>query len=103
MDILKSDIFFVVTTVAVTVLSVAAVVAILYIILILRNVKNLSDTVRREGEALVGDAHAVREGVKSYGKAVVKIVEKIVPDSVGFKTGKESKKTSSGKKKSSTT
>jgi len=58
---MKADIFFVVSTVSVVVVSVLIIVAILYLIGILRDARKLSSRVREEGEEIVNDVGNIRK------------------------------------------
>ncbi len=60
-QIMKADIFFVVSTVSVVVVSVLIIVAILYLIGILRDARKLSSRVREEGEEIVNDVGNIRK------------------------------------------
>ncbi len=59
-DILKSDIFFVVTTVVVALLGIGFSIIALYIIRILRDIKSLSTKVKEEGEGIVDQVRSLR-------------------------------------------
>ena len=48
--VLKSDIFFFVTTVAVALVTTGIIIALIYLIRIMRNAESLSRTIRHEGE-----------------------------------------------------
>lgn len=64
---LKADIFFVITAVSVVVLSVLVGVAVVYLIRILKNVRDISDTAKREADLLAGDIDDLRIGIKTKG------------------------------------
>ena len=66
-ELLKSDIFFVVTTFAVVFVSVCLVVALVYIIRILKDMKILSKKARDEGEKILEDVAEFRQGAKKQG------------------------------------
>ena len=68
--IMKSDIFFVVTTIAVVAVAIALVVAIVYLILILKDVKSLSEKIKDEGGKIVEDVGAIRLEVKEKSKGI---------------------------------
>jgi hypothetical protein len=61
---LKSDIFFVVTTLVVVALGALIGWALVYIIHILSDVKKISHKVEQEGEKIVDDLSLLRENVK---------------------------------------
>ncbi|MCX6712741.1 MAG: hypothetical protein NTY66_00855 [Candidatus Vogelbacteria bacterium] len=61
----KSDIFFFVTTVVVILIGIGAVIAFAYVINILRDVKDVSKTVKRETTEIAGDLDTMRSKAKS--------------------------------------
>lgn len=65
--IAKSDIFFVITAVAVVLLSAFALVALVYVIRILRNVSDISDRTREEVSHIQEDIHAARSRMRQAG------------------------------------
>lgn len=67
--LIKADIFFFITSVAVIVLSIGLVIALFYIIRILRNVEDISETVKDESQAVAGDISQLRSTIKS-GKLI---------------------------------
>jgi len=73
-EVMKSDVFFFVTTLAVIVLSLAILVALIYLIFILKDAKRLSSRARVEGEALFDDIEGVRNTVKNGGRKIVDII-----------------------------
>ena len=66
-DILHANIFFFITSVAVIVLTILIIVALYYIIGILRNARDISEQVRRGGEALADDLVELRSSIKKKG------------------------------------
>ena len=84
--LLKSDIFFVVTTFAVIFVSVALVVALVYIIRILKDMKILSRKARDEGEKILEDVAEFRQDAKEKGASLSKIFSFL-----GFTKKKKSK------------
>lgn len=66
-DIMKADIFFFVTTIAVVVLSLLVIAVLVYVILILRDVKNISTRVKEEGRLLSDDLAQLRVNVRTEG------------------------------------
>ncbi len=77
-SILKADIFFVVTTVAVSLVSVGSVVALVYVIRILRDVKILSTKMKVEGEKILDDMDEFREETKSGVRFAVNLIGKMI-------------------------
>ena len=90
--LLKSDIFFVVTTFVVFFVGTALVVALVYIIRILKDMKILSDKARNEGEKILNDVASFREDAKIKGKSLFKIF-----DFLGFPKSKHSGKSGTEK------
>lgn len=70
--LLKSDIFFVVTTFAVVFVSIAFIVALVYIIRILKDMKILSSKARDEGERILEDVAEFRQDAKRRGEKFAK-------------------------------
>ena len=73
-EVMKSDVFFFVTTLAVIVVSVALVIALIYLISILRDARKLSSRARLEGEAILDDLGNAREGVKQGGRKIFEMI-----------------------------
>ena len=67
-EFLKMDIFFVVTTFAIILVSVGLVVALIYVIRILKDMKILSRKVKDEGEKVLDDVAEFRRDAKVRGK-----------------------------------
>ena len=65
--LLKADIFFVITSIAVVLLTIGGVVALVYVIKILREVKSITELLRREGEHLSEDVEELRTQVRNKG------------------------------------
>lgn len=71
---LKSDIFFFLTGLAVVVVTALIVIALVYVIKILRDVKDISHTVKEESEEIKGDIDTLRENVKKGGNKIKTII-----------------------------
>lgn len=76
-DVLKADIFFFVTTIAVVVLSVLMAFALYYLVQILRRVRDIAELARTEADQLKDDFEDLREDVhegmahaKTYARAL---------------------------------
>lgn len=73
-ELLKMDIFFVVTTVAVAVVGIIVAFALFYIAKLLRDLSEIAKIARREAEEIAQDIDAVRadirEGVSDAREAV---------------------------------
>jgi len=76
--ILKSDIFFFITSIVVIVLSAVLLVALYYLIKILRDVKEISKIVKNESGLIVKDIDDARKGIKKKGHQVGSFISKIV-------------------------
>ena len=69
-DILKADIFFFVTAIAVVILSVFLVIVFLYTIRILRDIKHISTMARKESDIISEELSELRENIKEGGTKV---------------------------------
>ena len=65
--ILKSEIFFFITAIAVIVLSVSAAVVLVYAIRILRDVDHVAKLVRDESDLIAKDVSGLREAAEEEG------------------------------------
>ena len=75
MDIvLQTNIFFYITSIAVIVVTVLLVVALFYLIAIIRNVKEISDRLRKGTEILSEDIGEFRDNVKRDGMRFMHVV-----------------------------
>jgi nucleoside recognition membrane protein YjiH len=72
-SLVKSDIFFFITSVVVIVIGVGAVIVYFYVINILRDVKDVSKTVKDETKEMAEDISQLRTKVKT-GSVVVGLV-----------------------------
>lgn len=63
-EVLQANVFFVITSIAVVVLTIFVCIALFYIIRILRNVRDVTDRVREGSEKFAEDVHAVRTFVR---------------------------------------
>lgn len=73
-SIIKADIFFAVTTVAVVVVSIGLVISLYYLVKILRDIKFLSDKAREEGEKILEDVRAFREEAEDKGYKITNVL-----------------------------
>lgn len=64
-NIVKADIFFFITSIAVTVFTVGVVVIAVYVVRILRDMKHISKKVSEEGDKIIGDVEYLREVAKA--------------------------------------
>ena len=65
--LVKADIFFFITSLAVIAVAALAVAALFYILRILRNVRDISETVKEESESIVGDIGRFRATIREEG------------------------------------
>lgn len=72
-DIVKSDWFFFITSIAIGVITVLLATLIVYSFFILRNVKKVVDTVKEESEEIISDLHEVRAHLKSKSGVLTKV------------------------------
>ena len=72
--VMKSDIFFFITTICVVVLSLGGVVLLLYVINIARDIRKIVGRVRIEGEELMSDLKEARVLVKERGLSFINII-----------------------------
>jgi len=68
-ELMKADIFFFVTSLAVILLTVGLIIALYYIVRILRNVRDISERVDEGTKALAEDLTVVRSNLKTGGFA----------------------------------
>ena len=66
-ELMKADLFFFITTVAVILLTVFVIIALYYIIRIVRNVRDITERVDEGSKALGEDLKELRTKVKSNG------------------------------------
>ena len=62
--LVHADIFFFITTIAVILLTIVFVVILVYIVVILKDIRELSRIVRREGAEIAEDVHNIRTEIK---------------------------------------
>lgn len=65
---MQADIFFFITAVATVVLSILVGVAVVYLIRILRNVRDISDTAKKEADLLAKDVNDLRGDLRNRGR-----------------------------------
>ncbi len=73
-DVLKADIFFFVTTIAVAVVTVFLSLALYYLIQVLRRARTLSDKALEEAAAISHDLREVRQSFREEGSGIASIV-----------------------------
>lgn len=80
---MKADIFFVITTLTVIVLAGMLCWALMYLVRILRNVQNISETIKRETKSIAQDIDAFREQRVAFGRirALARLLKKFFSSS----------------------
>jgi hypothetical protein len=73
-SILKSDIFFIISSLSTVVVSVAIAITLYYLIKILRDIKFLSAKAREEGERILEDVKAFREEAEDGGHRITNVL-----------------------------
>lgn len=66
-NIIKADIFFFVTAMAIGIFTIGMIIAMVYIIRILNDMKRVSKTILKESDKFASDIDSLREAVKSEG------------------------------------
>ncbi len=66
-SILKSDLFFFITSVAVVLVSAVVVVVLIYIVRIMRDIRDIASTLKHQTESLSQDIDELRSKVKEEG------------------------------------
>ncbi len=69
-EILQANIFFMITSIAVIIITILCAVALFYVVKVIRNVAEISDTVRRESEEIAKDVEALRGEIRQKGSTV---------------------------------
>ena len=69
-EFIKADIFFVIASIAVVLVSVLVAVALVYVIRIVRNVNDISRRAKTESYALAQDFAALRAALRSDGSRI---------------------------------
>ncbi len=72
-NLVKADIFFFITSVAVFVSIIGMGIIMFYIIRILKDMKHISKKVSEEGDNIIGDVEYLREAAKSEGMKIKNI------------------------------
>jgi hypothetical protein len=76
--LLKADIFFFLTSIAVVLITIVLLIAFYYIIKILRDIHELSELIKDEGEHIIHDIDSARNSVKRKGKSLGIIISNIM-------------------------
>lgn len=73
--LIHADIFFFTTTIIFIVMGILASIALYYVIGILKNVRDVSDTVKESSDILAEDIKALREQVKEKGLKISSFIK----------------------------
>lgn len=76
-SILKADIFFVITSISVALVSIALTVALVYLIRILQDIKVLSGKAKDEGEKIIDDVRLLREEGERRGVGAISLLHSL--------------------------
>lgn len=66
-SIIKADIFFFITGIAIVIFIIGMIIAMFYIIRILNDMKRISKTILKESDKFANDIDSLRETIKSEG------------------------------------
>ncbi len=73
-SLLKSDIFFFVTTICVVVVTILAAVALIYGIKIFRDLKVLVEKAKEEGQEILSDVRETRMALKEKSNSMLALI-----------------------------
>lgn len=65
--LLKADVFFFITTIALVLITVAVLIAVVYLIKLLRDLSAISRKIKEEGEEIIRDISEARRRVEREG------------------------------------
>jgi hypothetical protein len=85
----KSDIFFFITGGSVIIITIVVLIALYYLVKILRDVEDITESIRGEANHIVDDVSFIRRNLEGIGKNIRKKFNKV--------TSKNKKKKSSKK------
>jgi len=75
-NFIQSDIFFFITAVAVILVTIFVLVALWYIIRIVKNVKDVSEIVKRETVFFSGDLTWTRNKIKKFFQSLINLISR---------------------------
>lgn len=75
-ELMKADIFFFITSIAVILVTVGVIVILYYVVKILRNVTSISDRIEEGSRALEADFQSIRTKMKS-GEIALKLTQSV--------------------------
>jgi membrane protein implicated in regulation of membrane protease activity len=78
-DILKSDIFFFITSVSIIAVTSLIIVVLIYVAEILHDIRHVSKNVRKGSDHLTESLMVVMEDFKKGGKRVAKKISSFIP------------------------
>jgi len=73
-NLIQSDIFFFITSIAVVIVTISILVMLWYIIRILKNIKDVSEIVKRETVFFSGDLSGIRKKIKKLFDSLINLV-----------------------------
>lgn len=74
-DIIKADIFFFISSVAIIVFTICAIIIMFYVLRILKDMKNISRNMSQESDKFMNDIDSLRETVKAEGVKVMTVAD----------------------------
>ncbi len=77
-SLIKADFFFFTTTIAIVILTIFIIVVAVYVIRILRDIKNLSERVKKEGGEIIDDVNLARTNIKKEGSSIWIIIKRFL-------------------------
>lgn len=98
-QVLQTNIFFYITSVAVVIVTVLLAVALYYIIGILEDIRDVTDRVRRGSEVFAEDLNGLRDNIKEEG-ARVRHFAQLIGKYAGWYPDEKTKAKRTRKKKS---
>jgi hypothetical protein len=66
-ELIHADIFFMVTTAALVIVTIIAVIALVYAVAILKDIKYVSKRIKTESDEVIEDIHVLRTSIKEHG------------------------------------
>jgi predicted Holliday junction resolvase-like endonuclease len=88
-SLLKSDIFFFITSVAVVLLTVLLCILVFYLIKVSKDIKYISQKAKSEADNVLNDISELREGVKQQGQNLKNILNFFSQSKAKTKKSKE--------------
>ena len=82
-DMLHANIFFFITSVAVIAVALLLIIVLWYVIAILREVRAITQNVRKASDGLESDLERIRQELKSGGSKIMGLVNTLVAHAIG--------------------